>query len=88
MTVLWSIIGVLLVIVWAITLVDIFRRHIGGKQTVAWLLIVLIVPFLGAILYWALRRPTEEERRRALDNATAMEHGGQRAPFDSTHVGR
>jgi hypothetical protein len=87
MTVLWTIIGVILVIVWIVSIVDILRHNLGMKQTVAWLLIVLILPFIGTLLYWALRRPSAEEAQRALASAEAMRHGGVRPPFDSTHVG-
>ena len=87
MTVLWTILGVIVVIVWVISIVDILRHHLGTTQTVAWLLIVLILPIIGTLLYWALRRPSPEETERALANAEAMRHGGSRPPFDSTHVG-
>ena len=42
------------------TIADLVRRHLGTKRTVAWLLIVLILPLLGAGLYWVLRGPEAE----------------------------
>jgi undecaprenyl pyrophosphate phosphatase UppP len=87
MTVVWILIGVIVVIVWVVTIVDILRHHLGTMQTVAWLLIVLILPLIGSLLYWALRRPSQEEVEREIANAEAMRHGGSRPPFDSTHVG-
>ena len=50
-------IAVVAAIVWLVTIADLLRRHLGTSRTVAWLLIVLIVPLLGAALYWALRGP-------------------------------
>ena len=60
-SVIWVTIGIALLIIWAITVFDIFKRPLSTGQTVAWLLIVIIVPFLGAILYWALRKPEPDE---------------------------
>ena len=64
MSILWGLIGFLLVIVVIITVVDIIR-HRRGRQLAAWLLIVIIVPFAGAILYWVLRKPTAQEVENA-----------------------
>ena len=55
MSLLWGAIAVVAAIVWLVTISDLVRRHLGTSRTVAWLLIVLIVPLLGAALYWALR---------------------------------
>jgi len=60
MSVLWGVIAVVVAIVWLVTVADLVRRHLGTKRTVAWLLIVLILPLLGAALYWVLRGPEPE----------------------------
>jgi hypothetical protein len=57
MSLLWGVMIVVVAIVWLVTVSDLVRRHLGTKRTVAWLLIVLIVPLLGAALYWVLRGP-------------------------------
>jgi hypothetical protein len=59
MSVLWGTLAVLLAIVWLVTVSDLVRRHLGRQRTIAWLLIVLILPFAGAILYWVLRKPEQ-----------------------------
>ena len=56
MTAFWVAISVVLLVVWAFTVADIFRRHLGQRQTLAWILIVILLPFAGALLYWVLRR--------------------------------
>ena len=61
MSLLWGTIGLLVLIVWAITIYDIFRRHLGGKQTALWLVLVIILPFIGALIYWATRKETPED---------------------------
>ncbi len=64
-TVVWIVIVVPLVIVWVLGVVDILRSHQSRATTAAWLLIVVLFPAIGAIAYWALRKPTEKEILRA-----------------------
>jgi hypothetical protein len=86
MTFLWVVIAVLLAAVWVITLVDLFRRHVGMGKTAAWVLIVVLLPFLGSMLYWLLRKPSEEEVQRQIDIEQDMRRGGGRPPLDGTRV--
>jgi hypothetical protein len=55
-TAVWVVAAVVLVAVWAFTLADIFRRGFDRRQLLAWVLIVVLLPFVGALLYWVLRR--------------------------------
>jgi hypothetical protein len=55
-TAFWVAASVVLVAVWAFTLADILRRGLDRRQLLAWILIVILLPFLGALLYWVLRR--------------------------------
>jgi hypothetical protein len=55
MTWLWIAIGLTVLIVWVFSLVDIFSRHLVRRQTLAWVLIVVLLPIAGSILYWVLR---------------------------------
>ena len=63
MSLLWGVMVVVVAIVWLVTVADLVRRHLGTRRTVAWLLIVLIFPLVGAALYWALRGPTTDTVR-------------------------
>ena len=86
-TLLWAIIGLAILIAWGLGVVDIFRRHLDAKHTVAWLLIVLIMPILGTILYWVLREedPGTLERKAAAESELRRSRHDQ--PFDSTGFG-
>ena len=75
MSFIWAIIVVLLALVWLVSVWDIVRRHLGGGRTAAWLLIVILLPFAGALLYWMLRRPTDDEVRRKVEMDGRMRHG-------------
>ena len=70
----WGILGFLLFIVWVITVIDIVRSHLGAQRTAAWLLIVILLPFVGALGYWVLRKPTEHDA----EIAQQMAHGAPR----------
>jgi hypothetical protein len=80
-TIIWATIGIAVVIVWVITVYDIVRRHLGAKQTSAWLLIVVLLPFVGALIYWVMRQPEpgDAEHAAAVDR-DRREHA-QRSGF-------
>jgi hypothetical protein len=57
---LWSLLGLAVLIAWVVAIVDLIRRRaaLSRSQLSAWILIVIILPFLGTILYFAVgRRP-------------------------------
>jgi phospholipase D-like protein len=82
-----GIFGLALIAIWVVTIVDLFRRHLGSGKTAAWLLIVIIVPFVGSCLYWILRKPEEGEAQRLYDNERAMRESAHRRPVDSSYIG-
>lgn len=77
-----GVIAVLLALVWIITVADIVKRHLGRGPTAAWLCIVLLLPFLGALLYWSLRKPTPEEVQRHADADSDLRRTPPK-PYDS-----
>jgi Phospholipase_D-nuclease N-terminal len=81
---LWITVAVLALIIAAISVVDIVRRHLGTGRTAAWLLLVLILPFIGSVLYWALRKPSPEDVARIADAERSRRDEARRQPFDST----
>ena len=87
MNVVWGTIAVALAIVWVLSIVDIVRRHLGARRTTAWLLIVLILPFAGALLYWVLRKPPPEELARLADADREHGDGGTPPPTGGTRIG-
>jgi hypothetical protein len=51
-----------LAMIWAFTLLDIFRRDdMGGGSKALWVACVILVPFLGTLVY-LVTRPSVEER--------------------------
>jgi hypothetical protein len=86
-TLIWITIAIAVAIAWVIGVVDIFRRRLGAKHTVAWLLIVLILPVLGTILYWVLREPDPGDLARAEAAQRDQRRSRHDQPFDSTGFG-
>ena len=84
MTVMWSIIGFLLFIVWVVTIVDIFRRHYPGGTTFGYVALVVLLPFIGSLIYWAIRKPTPGEIDQAYLGDADMRRSVGSRPFDST----
>ena len=87
-TLLWIIIAVAVLAAWLLGVIDIFRRRLDAKHTVAWLLLVLILPIVGTILYWVLRPPDEGDLARAEAAQREIRHERHDQPFDSTGFGR
>ena len=71
-----------IVIIWAIGLVDIFKRPLPRGTKAAWVIIVVLLPIIGTVTYFLLRKPTDEEIRRT----RAASEGGAAEPR-STGVG-
>ena len=65
MTFVWFGLGVLLLIVVVITLVDLIRRRGSLWSTIGWAALVIFLPFVGSIAYWAVRRPSDAEVEEA-----------------------
>ena len=83
LTVVGWIIAAALIVVWALSIADIVRRHYSGWTTAGWVALVLILPVVGSLIYWALRKPTQAETsERALAEADR-----RRRPFDGTGSG-
>jgi hypothetical protein len=75
MGLLWGVGAVLVAFLWIVTLFDLLRRHLGSKQTAAWALIIVLLPFVGAIGYWIMRKPPADEVRRAMDTENEIRRG-------------
>jgi hypothetical protein len=81
MDVLWSMIIFFFWVIWiwivVTVLVDIFRRHdIGGWSKAAWVVFVVILPWLGVLIYLIAQHDGMRER-------SAKQAEAQKQAFDS-----
>jgi hypothetical protein len=81
MTVFWAVVGLVLVIIWIITVVDIVHRRAGLAPMAAWIMFVLIVPVIGAAVYWGTRKTTPEDLQRSADTQRELRRN---SPYDPT----
>jgi hypothetical protein len=86
-TFIWVVIAAAVAVVWLLGIIDIIKRRLDAKHTAAWLLIVLLLPILGTILYWVLRDPDPGDLRRAEAAQSALRHQRHERPFDSSGFG-
>jgi phospholipase D-like protein len=70
------------ILLWAAALLDLIRGHHSGWGIVGWMLVIFVIPILGPMLYFALRKPTRDEvdqqylAARELDRARAAHPTG------------
>jgi hypothetical protein len=88
MSLVWFTIATLALILAVFSIVDIVRRRLGTGPTVAWVLFVLILPFVGSVVYWALRKPEPEDVQHIADAERAREDEARRRSVDGTGLGR
>ena len=84
MTVLWITALCVLAVIWIISIVDVFRRHYSGGATVGWLALIVLLPFIGAVIYWVVRKPSQEEIDQAYLGQAELRRSAAARPFDST----
>jgi hypothetical protein len=81
MSLVWGTIAIALLIVWALSIYDIVRRHLGAKRTAAWILIVVILPVVGSIVYWAMRKPDPGDAQHKYDADRSRREDAERRVF-------
>jgi hypothetical protein len=62
-----GLLGLLVFVLWVVALVDLFRHpDLQRGQRAAWVLIIVILPIIGTVLYFVWRPMPEGERERFL----------------------
>jgi Phospholipase_D-nuclease N-terminal len=63
----WWVLGILIVVMWVFTFVDIVRRrHERSRaQTAAWLIVVLVLPIVGTVIYFLVNGSAGSGARNA-----------------------
>jgi hypothetical protein len=82
-TIIWITLAIALLIVWTLSVVDIVRRQMGLQRTAAWLLLVVLLPFIGSVIYWWQRKPTAEEIQHQAEAAADFQREADRRGYDS-----
>jgi hypothetical protein len=83
-----GILGLLVLIIWVASIYDIIRSAaLSRGQKAAWILIVLILPFIGSALYWALRKPSQDDVEHQFEAERSLRDSRHARDFDSTGIG-
>jgi len=73
-----------LVILWGAAVWDVIQQHYSGWTVVGWLLVVLVLPIFGPILYFAVRKPQQGEAEAAYLGQRDLQHARAGRSPDST----
>jgi hypothetical protein len=57
MTFVWMGVSIVVIALDVLTIVDVLRRSFSAGKKAAWIALVVIFPFLGALAYWIMRKP-------------------------------
>jgi hypothetical protein len=49
------------ILLWGAALLDLIRGDHSGLGIVAWMLVILIIPIVGPLIYFAARKPTRDD---------------------------
>ena len=63
------------VLVAAFTLIDVFKYHHGGWATAGWVVLIVVLPLVGACIYWVARKATPREVEAAYLADRDVRHG-------------
>jgi Phospholipase_D-nuclease N-terminal len=70
-----GIFGLVVVILWIIGLVDLSKRpDLDRRAKWTWILLIVLIPIVGTIIYW-VRRPTLPEEREKIIAARTRGRG-------------
>ena len=71
------------ILLWGCALFDLIRGHHTGWAIVGWMVVILVIPIIGPLIYFAFRTPTQSEldqdylaRREYERDKTAQRAGG------------
>jgi hypothetical protein len=74
-TLLLALIIPFLIILAVLTIVDVLRHPYRGTTKAVWIVLVVLLPVVGSIVYWLTRRPAEPDVDQAyLAAADARAH--------------
>jgi hypothetical protein len=49
------------ILLWGAALLDLIRGDHSGLGIVAWMLVILLIPIVGPLIYFAARKPTRDD---------------------------
>ena len=86
MHLLWIFVWSVVVVTAIVTLIDLFRsRHASALATIGWMLLIIIVPFIGSLIYWLTRKSSRSEVERQYQAEADLRRTRERQSFDPSN---
>ena len=86
MGLLWFILAFAVLVIWIITILDVFKRHYPTWTTVGWIALVIVLPFIGSLIYWATRKESAEDVESYVAADAALRAENRSQSVDSTRT--
>ena len=75
-----------LIMLWVFALADLFRRDdLAGGWKILWLFAIVLLPLIGVIIYFLVRRPSRDVSMELPDDATAGGPAGELERLKALH---
>ncbi len=87
MTFVWAGLSLIVAVLVIVTIVDIVLRHYSFWATAGWIVLVLVLPLIGSILYFSLRRSPPEEVEEAYLAQSEAIRDARRSASDTAGLG-
>ena len=75
MSLLWILLFCVVALVWVLSIADIIRRRYSGWTTAGWIALIVVLPFVGSVIYWFARKPTRAEAEQRYLAETDLRRG-------------
>jgi hypothetical protein len=72
-----GVLGLIILVLWVLGLIDLFKRpDLDRRARMAWLLLIVLLPVIGTVVYFATRPTLPDERERIIAAAGRRHPGG------------
>jgi hypothetical protein len=75
------------IMLWGAAVLDVIRRHYSGWSIVGWLLLILLVPVIGPLIYFATRDPSREDVEQTYLAQRDIQRQAAGRPVGGTRIG-
>ena len=75
------------ILLWGCALWDLIRGNHSGWAIVGWMVVILVIPILGPMIYFALRKPTQHDVDEKYLAELALQQERARRPVGGPGLG-
>jgi uncharacterized membrane protein YhaH (DUF805 family) len=81
-TLIGYIVAFMLLAVVVLTIMDIVKRHLPAGATAGWIVLVILLPFVGAVIYWVVRKPDQVDPEQVYRLEAEQRRAAAHRPMD------